>query len=88
MRMYDGGILGLAYADQIGRTLGEIDAGIEAVDEWQEANPHVADYRVNEALAALRKARYALGHVQMGTHYPEWEAARRRAVKTMGLDQD
>ena len=63
--------------------LGGILAALEVVEDWQEDHPNVVDYRISDALRGLRQARTALSHYQMGTQYPEWEAARANFVASL-----
>ncbi|UQA91653.1 hypothetical protein [Streptomyces halobius] len=63
--------------------LGGILAALEVVEEWRDSQPHVVDYRIEDGLYGLQLARKALSHYQMGTQYPEWEAARKRFVATL-----
>ncbi|MGW9069244.1 hypothetical protein ACWGQT_07340 [Streptomyces yangpuensis] len=54
---------------------GQTQAIEDRLSDWQNANPNVADYRVEEARRCLRRAATLLGYLRDNTD-PEGDAAR------------
>lgn len=54
---------------------GSITAALAELNNWQNNHPNVADYRVEEAAANLRRAQRLLGYLRDDTD-PEGDAAR------------
>lgn len=53
----------------------DVQSRLGLLESWQRENSHVADYRVSDALTALRTASRALTLLVRNEHGPQWHAA-------------
>lgn len=59
----------------------DVTAALARLENWQAEHSNVVDYRVNDALAGLRKAQRAVQHLRDDIQYREWYAAMEEFIK-------